>query len=370
MKKNLSTAFAVLFSAFLYSQVGINNKNPKSTFDIMANTTDGSKPEGLITPRLTGDQIRTANNQYGVDQKGAIVYATSADSVPGIKTTNINAEGYYFFDGSVWQKMGSKAYTAGNGLTLSENNVKLGGPLTEATAISNVTTINKLTVTATGTDAINFDSNTLSVDASNDRIGIGTSSPGAKLEIKSGSNGVSGLKFTDFNASSPTGNGQALGVDANGNVITVPNPTTASVSTSEAYLNGNGSYSNVYNVNDLVWTKVPSSNQTISIPAGGKALFLSFMLGIDYVGNLAGSGAGYYTARLFIDDNPTNVFLTTQEPGPDAQTQYSISAVKFLSSGNHAVDVRMQRTFNNGTASGANMNCGVMSMSFNASYIN
>ncbi|MDR6131281.1 hypothetical protein [Chryseobacterium sp. SORGH_AS_1175] len=36
-------------------------------------TTDGSKPEGMIAPRLTGDQIKSADASYGTDQKGKLI---------------------------------------------------------------------------------------------------------------------------------------------------------------------------------------------------------------------------------------------------------------------------------------------------------
>ncbi len=109
MKKNLSAAAALFLSAALYAQVGVNNTSPKATFDVTAKTTDGSKPEGLIVPRLTGNQIQSADAQYGSDQKGAMIYATAAVTSSTSKTVNITAEGYYYFDGSLWQKMGNTA---------------------------------------------------------------------------------------------------------------------------------------------------------------------------------------------------------------------------------------------------------------------
>lgn len=53
------------------------------------------------------------------------------------------------------------------------------------------------------------------------KVGIGTSTPSAKLEINAGAVNSSGLKFSNLNASSPVSNGATLGVDASGNVVTV-----------------------------------------------------------------------------------------------------------------------------------------------------
>ena len=187
MKKKIILITSLLFTGLVFAQVGINNTSPKATLDVTAKTTNGSTPEGVIAPRLTGDQIKAADTQYGSNQTGTLVYATAAVSSSTAKTVNITAAGYYYFDGTIWQKVINSSttpvYSANNGLTMSGNNIKLGGTLTEATTISGVTATNKLAVTATGTDAINFDNNTFSVDATNDRIGVGTNSPAQKLDV-------------------------------------------------------------------------------------------------------------------------------------------------------------------------------------------
>lgn len=98
---------AFLCSVFMLSQIGINTPNPQATLDIVAKTTDGSSPEGVLLPRLTGDEIRSANDLYGADQTGTVIFATSATSSLdyGGKTENINGQGYYYFDGTKWLKM-------------------------------------------------------------------------------------------------------------------------------------------------------------------------------------------------------------------------------------------------------------------------
>lgn len=54
------------------------------------------------------------------------------------------------------------------------------------------------------------------------QIGIGTNSPSSSLEINSAQSNTSGLKFTNLTSASPLSSGSTLGVDASGNVITVP----------------------------------------------------------------------------------------------------------------------------------------------------
>ncbi|MEY8760433.1 hypothetical protein [Chryseobacterium tongliaoense] len=196
-------------------------------------------------------------------------------------------------------------------------------------------------------------------------VGVGTTAPNAKVEINSGTANVSGLRFTNLTSASPVSAGQTIGVDASGNVVTLPNPTATTVTTAEvAALQGVPDF----NVNDLAETILPGTTQNINIPAGGKALFINFMLGIDFL--TATDGAGYYKATLYIDGVATKTYLTTQEAGGGSQLQYTLNAVKSLSAGNHTLDIRMIRTFNGAAAAGTNSSCRAISMSFNASYLN
>jgi Fibrinogen beta and gamma chains, C-terminal globular domain len=110
--KHLITMAILLFSLAIKAQVGINNTSPKVTLDITGKTTDGSRAEGLIIPQLEGDKIKTADTKYTPDLKGAIIYALSAVASPSTKTANITAEGYYYFDGSVWQKLSNSSVPA------------------------------------------------------------------------------------------------------------------------------------------------------------------------------------------------------------------------------------------------------------------
>lgn len=195
-------------------------------------------------------------------------------------------------------------------------------------------------------------------------VGIGTTAPGAKVEINSGTANVSGLRFTNLTSATPVSTGQTIGVNASGNVVTLPNPTATTVTTAEvATLTGTN-----FNVNDLGETLLPGTTQTINVPAGGKALFINFMLGIDFL--TATDGAGYYRATLYIDGVASNTYLTTQEAGGGSQLQYTLNAVKFLAAGNHTLDIRMRRTYNGAAASGTNSLCRPISLSFNASYLN
>lgn len=97
--------------------------------------------------------------------------------------------------------------TAGNGLTLTGNDVRLGGALTGATAITGLSATNTLSFAGTGVNAFSVDGPTLSVDAANHKVGIGTVAPdaSAKLDISATDKGIliPRVALTATNAAAP-----------------------------------------------------------------------------------------------------------------------------------------------------------------------
>lgn len=82
----------------LLGQVGINTEKPAATLDIVVGSTGSGTAEGVIAPRLTGDQLAAKNAQYTAAQNGAIVYITEASSSLTGKTKHITVRGYYYYD--------------------------------------------------------------------------------------------------------------------------------------------------------------------------------------------------------------------------------------------------------------------------------
>ena len=129
MKKTIFTAL-LLVSTLAYSQVGINTTDPKATLDVVANATESKMVDGIIAPRLTGNELKSKDTLYSTDQKGAIIYATAAASPTTAKTINVTTAGYYYFDGSVWKAFASSStftqtddwHTTGNSGTTPGNN--------------------------------------------------------------------------------------------------------------------------------------------------------------------------------------------------------------------------------------------------------
>ena len=112
MKKIFFTILAIVISTFSSAQVGINTSEPHATFEVASKPLDDTKVDGIIAPRLSGDQLKakdvlykkTTSNVEG--QTGAIVYVTEGvTGTPSEKTTNVTESGYFYFDGLVWKKL-------------------------------------------------------------------------------------------------------------------------------------------------------------------------------------------------------------------------------------------------------------------------
>ncbi len=121
MKKFLFTAtMLVCFSALSKAQqgrVGINTTTPAATLDVAANTADATRPDALLAPRMTEDQLAAKNAAFADGtagtpsaQNGALVYVTAVDGTTTAKTVNVTASGYYYYDGTVgnnvWKTLG------------------------------------------------------------------------------------------------------------------------------------------------------------------------------------------------------------------------------------------------------------------------
>ncbi|KFF24528.1 hypothetical protein [Chryseobacterium vrystaatense] len=113
MKKFLLTATMLVgLSAVSQAQqgrVGINTTTPSATLDVVANTTDNARPDALLVPRMTEDQLAAKNNAYLALQNGSLVFITAVDGATTPKTVNVTTTGFYYYDGTVdnvWKAVG------------------------------------------------------------------------------------------------------------------------------------------------------------------------------------------------------------------------------------------------------------------------
>ncbi|WP_223557761.1 hypothetical protein [Chryseobacterium lathyri] len=63
MKKALFTV-AILASVIYFDQVGINTLTSKAALDVVAAPSDITKTDGLIAPRITGNELKAKDALY------------------------------------------------------------------------------------------------------------------------------------------------------------------------------------------------------------------------------------------------------------------------------------------------------------------
>ncbi|EFK33659.1 Uncharacterised protein [Chryseobacterium gleum] len=112
MKTKFTQLTAILVSGLSFAQVGINTTSPKTTLDVSATRdtsgviTNNTQTFGLQAPRLTRAELTANTATYGSNQTGALIYITdiTGGDTAG-QRVNITAMGYYYFDGTVWQRL-------------------------------------------------------------------------------------------------------------------------------------------------------------------------------------------------------------------------------------------------------------------------
>lgn len=158
----LVTLFTVSTTIAQNGDVGINTltPDPSASLDITSTT------KGLLIPRMT------------TPDRNAIV--NPASSLIIFNTTLNDVE---YNAGTASTPKWVSATTANNGLNTTSGVTQLGGDLTKATTISGLTSTNKLSFTGTGISMFNINSTGLSFNGSNNRLGLGTTTPTKTLEV-------------------------------------------------------------------------------------------------------------------------------------------------------------------------------------------
>lgn len=172
----------MLFSGTMaFAQIGINTTTPEATFDITAKNTTGTSEtaEGLLIPRVDRQRAQSMTDV----ETSTLVYINSISTGDQTGTAiNIDANGYYYYDAdtNVWVKL----ITPGS--SEDTNLYNKNGSLSENRTVAQDS--KTLAFTSNVNNAFSIDGSTFSVDAANDRVGIGTISPTNKLVVK-GTNG-------------------------------------------------------------------------------------------------------------------------------------------------------------------------------------
>lgn len=158
----LVTLFSFSTTIAQNGDVGINTltPDPSASLDISSTT------KGLLIPRMsTFDRNAITNPATGL-----LIFNTTLNDV------EYNA-------GTTSLPKWVSATTSSNGLNTTNGVTELGGALTKATTISGLTSTNKLSFTGTGISMFNINTTGLSFNGSNNRLGLGTTTPTKTLEV-------------------------------------------------------------------------------------------------------------------------------------------------------------------------------------------
>ncbi|MGC4040275.1 MAG: hypothetical protein QM710_05695 [Flavobacterium sp.] len=212
MKRIVLLISFIAFSG--YAQVGVGTTTPESTFDVVALLPTGtsSTVDGILIPRV--DRQR-AQSMAGITASTLVYVNSIATGTATGTAVNISSTGFYYYDGSVWQKITTTANTSWN---LSGNTLTTPG-----TDFLGTTDAVDLRIKTAGTDRWNI-SNSNSGQLQSYSLG----SAGAPVYSFQGDQNTgiysSGADALDFS----TGGTSRMGIDSAGNVGigTVPTAST------------------------------------------------------------------------------------------------------------------------------------------------
>ncbi len=179
MKNKILFVVLLILGATIQAQekLGVGTKTPATNLQVVGAPAMATSADGITIPTLTGDQLAAKNAEYVADETATMVYVTAAATTPAGKTINVTAAGFYYFDGTIWQQL-----TNTNSQTnIYDDNGTIGTGRTLGV-----------------TDNVNFDSNTLVIDGTNDRVGIGTSTPSNKLVLNEDNSTGATFQFRNY----------------------------------------------------------------------------------------------------------------------------------------------------------------------------
>ena len=175
----LSTSESI--KAYVDSQVG--------TVDTLSEILANGNTSGANNLIINNGQAITTNTVNETTAGSGVTVDSVLLKDDGINATNLEITNIKANDGTA---AGSIANSTG-AVTITSfisNSVDIGGGAIDGTTIGGTTPNSGAFTTLSATGDLTVDTNTLYVDSTNNRIGVGTSSPAAKLHVTSASSGV------------------------------------------------------------------------------------------------------------------------------------------------------------------------------------
>lgn len=228
--KSARNKFAILF--FLFSiagiaQVGVGTTTPAATLDVTAANLTGTTVDGLLIPRVS--RLR-AQTMAGVPTSTVLYVNDISNGTATGTTVNVTTVGFYFYNGTVWEKLGSGATNAWNvtgnsglsgttnflgttdgvDLAFRRNNAASGKIGATSTSLG----VNALTAGAATNNAA-FGTNALALSTGADNVAVGNGTLSANTAgIQNTGVGNAALAANTGSANTAVGN-QALTLNAN-----------------------------------------------------------------------------------------------------------------------------------------------------------
>lgn len=215
----------LLFSMAAAGQVGIGTSAPEATLDVTAQNATATSVDGILIPRVS--RLR-AQNMAGTPLSTLVFVNDVTNGSATGTTVNVTATGFYFFNGTVWERFGTGAddkwsVTGNAGLSGTTNFL---GTTTNADLAFRRNNLASGKIAATSTS---FGVNALSAGAATNNAAFGTNALAA-------STGADNVAFGNGTLSVTTGGIQNTGV---GNAALAANTGSANVAVGFQALNLN-----------------------------------------------------------------------------------------------------------------------------------
>ncbi|MEY8758966.1 hypothetical protein [Chryseobacterium tongliaoense] len=117
MKIKILLIGSLFYTTIISAQIGVNTSLPSATLDVVGKPTIVTAVDGIIPPRLSGDQLQSKDGIYTMAQNGVLVYVTTPVTTITAKTIHVNTPGIYYYDavGGVWMALNNNSQASGNG---------------------------------------------------------------------------------------------------------------------------------------------------------------------------------------------------------------------------------------------------------------
>lgn len=270
MKNNYFKCLALLLlvTGSTFAQIGVNTTAPASTLDVVATNATGTTTnvDGITIPRVTRER---AQSMVSVPTS-TMIYVTEVTTGSTTGTTaNVTAIGFYFFNGTLWEKINTGtpsadwSLTGNSGTTAGTNYIGTNDVqdlVVKTSAVAN-TPLERMRVTAAGNVGINaptptatalltINPNTNAISSGIDMTMTNANSAATGLNINADNANVNGIAVTHSSTSSSS---SFYGI---GSVLSATNI----VSGYNGYRTGSGLSYGLYGINGTTGTYATNAN--------------------------------------------------------------------------------------------------------------